>query len=78
MTPMFTPLDSEYGAPRVMLAAVGPLMTEVAGEVADGVIIHSFTTKKYLQEVTLPAVEKGLEKAGRSRSDFQYRTRASL
>ena len=71
MTPMFTPLDSEYGAPRVMLAAVGPLMTEVAGEVADGVIIHSFTTKKYLQEVTLPAVEKGLEKAGRSRSDFQ-------
>ena len=71
MTPMFTPLDSEYGAPRVMLAAVGPLMTEVAGEVADGVIIHSFTTKKYLEEVTLPAVEKGLEKAGRSRSDFQ-------
>ena len=71
MTPMFTPLDSEYGAPRVMLAAVGPLMTEVAGEVADGVIIHSFTTKKYLEEVTLPAVEKGLAKAGRSRSDFQ-------
>ena len=71
MTPMFTPLDSEYGPPRVMLAAVGPLMTEVAGEVADGVIIHSFTTKKYLEEVTLPAVEKGLAKAGRSRSDFQ-------
>ena len=71
MTPMFTPLDSEYGAPRVMLAAVGPLMTEVAGEVADGVIIHSFTTKKYLEEVTLPAVEKGLAKADRSRSDFQ-------
>ncbi len=71
MTPMFTPSDSEYGAPRVMLAAVGPLMTEVAGEVADGVIIHSFTTKKYLEEVTLPAVEKGLAKAGRSRSDFQ-------
>ena len=71
MTPMFTSLDSEYGARRVMLAAVGPLMTEVAGEVADGVIIHSFTTKKYLEEVTLPAVEKGLAKAGRSRSDFQ-------
>ena len=71
MTPMFTPLDNEYGAPRVMLAAVGPLMTEVAGEVADGVIIHAFTTKKYLEEVTLPAVEKGLAKAGRSRSDFQ-------
>jgi probable F420-dependent oxidoreductase len=44
MTPMFTPLDTEYGAPKVFLAAVGPLMTEVAGEVADGVIIHAFTT----------------------------------
>ncbi len=71
MTPMFTPMDSEYGAPKVFLAAVGPLMTEVAGEVADGVIIHAFTTEKYLREVTLPAVQKGLDKAGRSRDDFE-------
>jgi probable F420-dependent oxidoreductase len=71
MTPMFTPLDSEYGAPKVFLAAVGPLMTEVAGEVADGVIIHAFSTEKYMREVTLPAIEKGLEKAGRSRDDFE-------
>lgn len=71
MTPMFTPLDTEYGAPKVFLAAVGPLMTEVAGEVADGVIIHAFTTQKYLKEVTLPAVEKGLAKAGRPRDDFE-------
>ena len=47
------------------------MMTEVAGEVADGVIIHAFTTEKYLREVTLPAVERGLAKAGRSRDDFQ-------
>ena len=71
MTPMFTPTDTQYGAPKVFLAAVGPLMTEVAGEVADGVIIHAFTTEKYLREVTLPAVERGLAKAGRSRADFQ-------
>lgn len=71
MTPMFMPLDSEYGAPKVFLAAVGPLMTAVAGEVADGVIMHPFTTKKYLREVTLPAIEKGLAKAGRSRDDFE-------
>ena len=56
MTPMFTPTDTDYGAPKVFLAAVGPMMTEVAGEVADGVIIHAFTTEKYLREVTLPAV----------------------
>jgi probable F420-dependent oxidoreductase len=71
MTPMFTPMNSEFGAPKVFLAAVGPLMTEVAGEVADGVICHGFTTEKYMREVTLPAVEKGLVKSGRSREDFQ-------
>ncbi len=71
MTPMFTPTNTEYGAPRVFLAAVGPKMTEVAGEVADGVIIHAFTTEKYLRETTLPALERGFEKAGRTREDFQ-------
>jgi probable F420-dependent oxidoreductase len=71
MTPFFTPTDNEYGAPRVFLAAVGPLMTEVAGEVADGVIIHAFSTEKYIRETTLPAVERGLAKAGKSRKDFE-------
>jgi len=71
MTPMFTPKDNPYGPPKVVLAAVGPRMTEVAGEVADGLLVHAFTTPRYLAEVTLPAVERGLEKAGRSRDAFQ-------
>ena len=71
MTPFFTPTDNEYGPPRVFLAAVGPLMTEVAGEVADGVIIHAFTTEKYLRETTVPALERGFERAGKSRKDFE-------
>lgn len=71
MTPMFTPTNCEYGAPRVFLAAVGPLMTQVAGEVADGIIIHAFTTEEYMRTVTMPAIEKGLEIGGRSRADFQ-------
>jgi probable F420-dependent oxidoreductase len=70
MTPMFTPTNTEHGAPRVFLAAVGPLMTEVAGETADGLIAHAFTTRRYLEEVTLPAIQRGLEKAGRERADF--------
>jgi len=68
---MFTPTDTSYGPPKVFLAAVGPLMTEVAGEVADGVICHAFTTEKYMREVTLPAIERGLAKSKRSRKDFQ-------
>ena len=71
MTPMFTPTDNAFGAPKVILAAVGPLMTQVAGEVADGVILHAFTTEKYLREVTLPAIEKGLAASGRSRENFK-------
>ena len=63
MTPFFAPTNNEHGAPRVFLAAVGPLMTEVAGEVADGIIVHAFTTEKYLRETTLPALERGFAKA---------------
>jgi probable F420-dependent oxidoreductase len=71
MTPMFTPAPHPYGAPRVVLAAVGPRMTEVAGEVADGMLVHGFTTERYLREVTLPALERGFAKGGRARRDFQ-------
>lgn len=71
MTPFFTPTNSEHGAPKVYLAAVGPRMTEVAGEVADGLIVHGFTTAAYLRNVTLPALERGLAKAGKSRTDFE-------
>jgi len=71
MTPFFTPTDNEYGAPKVFLAAVGPKMTEVAGEVADGIIIHPFTTMKYLRETTMPALERGWAKAGKQRDDFE-------
>src|SRR5882724_7194044 len=70
MTPMFTPTNSNYGPPRVFLAAVGPQMAEVAGEVADGLIAHAFTTERYVREVTLPAVERGLARAGKQRADF--------
>ena len=71
MTPMFTPTNNSHGAPPVVLAAVGPKMTEIAGEVADGMLVHAFTTARYLNEVTLPAVERGLAKADRPRASFQ-------
>jgi probable F420-dependent oxidoreductase len=71
MTPFFNPGPSEYGAPRVFVAAVGEKMTEVAGEVADGMLVHGFTTESYLRDVTIPSIESGLVKAGRKRSEFQ-------
>jgi probable F420-dependent oxidoreductase len=69
MTPFFSPGESPYGAPPVYLAAVGPLMTKVAGEVCDGILAHSFTTERYLREVTLPAVAEGAGAGGRSLDD---------
>ena len=71
MTPMFTPKNNPYGPPRVVLAAVGPKMTEVVGEVADGMLVHAFTTARYLREVSLPALARGLDRAGRVRSDVE-------
>jgi probable F420-dependent oxidoreductase len=71
MTPMFTPANNRYGPPKIVLAAVGPKMTEVAGEVADGMLVHGFTTARYLSEVTMPATLRGLELSGRKRSEFQ-------
>ena len=70
MTPMFVPARLEYGAPSIRLAGVGPMMTSVAAEVADGLIAHGFTTARYLEEITLPAVKAGLAKAGKQRENF--------
>jgi probable F420-dependent oxidoreductase len=71
MTPVFAPRPHEFGTPRVFLAAVGPLMNEVAGEVADGVITHGICSARYLREVIVPALDRGLAKSGRSRDEIE-------
>jgi probable F420-dependent oxidoreductase len=70
MTPVFDPGKNPYGNPKVLLAAVGELMTEVAGEAGDGLLVHGFTTERYLREVSLPALERGAAKVGKSRADL--------
>ena len=57
MTPMFTP-PTFFPAPRIYLAAVGTRMTAVAGAVADGILIHPFSTERYVREVTLPNLHR--------------------
>jgi probable F420-dependent oxidoreductase len=71
MTPMFTPEPQPHGLPKVFVAAVGDAMTEMCGEVADGMLAHAFTTKRYFREVTMPALQRGMERSGRTRSEFQ-------
>src|SRR6204780_540342 len=70
MTPFFNPGPNPYGNPKILLAAVGELMTEVAGEVGDGLLVHGFSTERYLREISLPALENGAAKAGKTRADL--------
>jgi probable F420-dependent oxidoreductase len=70
MTPFFTPAPHSHGAPRVVVAGVGEGMTRVAGEVADGLVCHPFTTERYLREVTLPALAEARAMTGASLDGF--------
>jgi probable F420-dependent oxidoreductase len=71
MTPFFDPGPNPYGNPKVFLAAVGEKMTEVVGETCDGMLCHGFTTERYLREVTMPALDRGLAASGRTRADLE-------
>jgi probable F420-dependent oxidoreductase len=71
MIPFFNPGPNPFGNARIFVAGVGPRMTEVAGEVADGFFTHPFNTVESLRETTLPAIERGLAKSGRTRADFE-------
>src|SRR5437764_636801 len=71
MTPFFNPGPNPHGTPLVFLAGVGGLMTEVAGEACDGFLCHGFTTERYLREVTIPALERGRSKVGKTMEGFQ-------
>lgn len=71
MTPMFTPEPQPHGVPKVFIAAVGAAMTRMTGAVADGLIAHAFTTRRYLDEVTTPTLAAGLAEAGRDRDTFE-------
>lgn len=71
MTPMFVPQPHPHGDPKVFVAAVGDRMTEMCGEVADGLIAHAFSTQRYFREVTIPTLTRGIERAGRQRRDVE-------
>lgn len=65
MTPFFSPGPNPHGNPDVWLAAVGPAMTRLAGEAADGFVAHAFTTREYLVDVSLPTLAEGAARSGR-------------
>jgi probable F420-dependent oxidoreductase len=73
MTPFFNPGPIEHPHIPVYMAAVNPWMARMAGEICDGLHVHSFHTPKYLREIIHPAVEDGLRISGRTRKSFVFR-----
>jgi probable F420-dependent oxidoreductase len=71
MTPEFAPPPSGLPPIPVTIAAVQPYMLRLSGEVCDGVRLHGFCTKRYLETVCMPSIDEGLRRAGRERSRFE-------
>src|SRR5262245_49479115 len=71
MTPFFSPGPNPHGRPPIALAGFGPAMIAVAGEVADGWIVHPLHSPAYVRDVGLPALARGLGRAGRGRGDVE-------
>lgn len=70
MPPNFDPGPHPYGPPPVLMGALGPVMTRMAAEVADGLLIMPFNTDRHLAERTRPAIAEGLRRAGRAPGDL--------
>ena len=70
MNQNFNPGPNPFGLPNIYLAGFGEKMVQVCGEVADGFLVHPLHTRKFLLEYSLPALQKGLDIAGRSRDSF--------
>ncbi|MAI80978.1 MAG: LLM class F420-dependent oxidoreductase [Deltaproteobacteria bacterium] len=71
MIPAFNPGPNPYGPPPILTGGFGPLMTQVAGEVADGFIAHPFQSRHSMETVMIPALQKGLKASDRSLDQFE-------
>jgi len=71
MTPDFTPKQLAFGRPRIVMAAVGPAMIRTAAKEADGMIIHTFGTQKYIEEKIRPALAETLAASNKTLADFE-------
>ncbi len=72
-SPFFNPGPIEHPDIPVIISAVNPFNARLAGEVADGIAIHGFSTFKYIREVLIPAVHEGARRAGKDVSKVHVR-----
>jgi probable F420-dependent oxidoreductase len=70
MTPFFSPGPIEADAPPVLLAAINEYNAETVGVNGDGLLVHPVHSRRYLDEVIFPAIDRGLEQSKRTREDI--------
>ena len=71
MTPAFNPGPNPFGVAKVLVGALGPKMNQMAAEVADGILVMPFNSARHMRERTMPAIQAGLDRSGRTRSDIE-------
>jgi probable F420-dependent oxidoreductase len=71
MSPFFNPGPIATPQIPIFIAGVNPGLARLAGEVADGYHVHPLHTRRYLDEVVLPAIAIGAQKAGRALQAIQ-------
>jgi probable F420-dependent oxidoreductase len=76
MTPFFNAGSIPYPRPPIYIAGVNEYICRLAGELCDGLHAHPFHSIKYLEDVVMPNIQKGLDKAGRTRRDIAIATTA--
>ncbi len=71
LNPMWSPGPIDHPAPAIDVAAVGPYMLRMAGELCDGVHIHPLHSMKYLEDVVEPAIAEGAKGADRDSAEVE-------
>jgi probable F420-dependent oxidoreductase len=71
MPPYFMPPSTGQKMVPITLAAVGEHSLRLAGELADGVRLHGFCTRRYLEQMILPRLQEGMARTGRTREHFE-------
>ncbi len=65
MVPLFDPGPIDHPDIPIHIAAIGPNMCAVAGEVADGVRLHPICTERFIDEKIKPSLAVGADRVGR-------------
>lgn len=71
MTPFFSPAPHDFHRIPIFVAGVNPRMCQLGGELCEGFHVHPLHSARYIREVVLPNIDRGLSRAGRRRADIE-------